>query len=591
MIGNAAEFTGKEEIVIGGAKDGRQFERTDKFTLSAWVQRKAGGLLMILARMNEQKDYRGMDFYLQDGRVGMHLVNKWPENAIKVEATDLLTNENAWHHVCMTYDGSSKAEGVHLYVDGVEAAKKVEQDGLKDTAESDQPLRVGSRTNTAKFNGLIDDVRVYDRALSLEEVNKLAFAPLRDIAKIPEARRNKNQKDDLLRYLRSHHGGELSEAERAAQKLKRERDQFETALPTVMVMDEAKPRPMHIHFRGEYDKPRDEVKPGTPAFLPALPAGQPNNRLGFARWIASEENPLTARVFANRIWEKFFGVGLVKTSENLGSQAEWPSNPELFDWLATEFVRQKWDMKAFQKMIMMSATYRQDTKVSPEIQARDPENRLLSHGPRFRMQAELLRDQALYVSGLLVEKLGGPSVRPYQPEGVWDETNVYGNLRNYKHDKGENLYRRTFYTIWKRTAAPPNVTIFDMPSREVCTVRRSRTNTPLQALTMMNDVTYVEAARALAVRAMKEGGATPAERLAFMFQLTTSRKPNENESAILLKGFNRRMEKYKGDAASAKKLLEQGDTPLDAKIDPVELATYTTSASNILNLDETITKE
>ncbi len=315
------------------------------------------------------------------------------------------------------------------------------------------------------------------------------------------------------------------------------------------------------------------------------------NRLGLAKWIVDPSNPLTARVAANRFWEKFFGTGIVKTSENFGSQADWPSHPELLDWLATDFVRTGWDMKAFQKMIVTSATYRQSSKVSPELVEKDPENRLLARGPRFRLQAETIRDQALYIGGELIEKVGGPSVRPYQPDGIWDEINVYGNLRNYKHDKGEGLYRRSMYTIWKRTCAPPQMLIFDAPGREICTVKRSRTNTPLQALTLLNEVTYVEAARLFAQRMMREGGETPEARIAAAFRRATCRAPTESELKVLVSGLEKRLEKYKADVDAAKKLIELGDAKCAAKRDPAELAAYTMTASIILNLDETITRE
>jgi hypothetical protein len=296
-------------------------------------------------------------------------------------------------------------------------------------------------------------------------------------------------------------------------------------------------------------------------------------------------------VAVNRFWEKFFGVGIVKTSGNFGSQADFPSHPELLDWLATEFVRLGWDMKAIQKEMVMSAAYRQSAKVTPELVERDPENRLLARGPRFRLQAETIRDQAMAIAGLLVEQIGGPSVRPYQPDGVWDEINVYGNLRNYKHDVGPGLYRRSLYTIWKRTSAPPGMTIFDMPSREVCTVRRARTDTPLQALALLNDVTYVESARVLAERMITEGGSTPEARIAWAFKRATARTPDEDEVAVLARGLASRIGRYKTDPAAAHKLISEGETKADPKIDPAELAAYTMTANVILNLDEVVTRE
>ncbi|MBI3878727.1 MAG: DUF1553 domain-containing protein [Verrucomicrobia bacterium] len=359
-----------------------------------------------------------------------------------------------------------------------------------------------------------------------------------------------------------------------------------------MVMKElAKPREARLLIRGQYDKPGDAVFAALPAVLPPMPVGSPTNRLGLAKWLVDPQHPLTARVWVNRQWEKFFGTGLVKTSENFGMQSEPASHPELLDWLATEFVRLKWDMKAMQKLIVMSATYRQSSKVTPALVERDPENRLLARGPRFRLPAEVIRDQALAASGLLVEKIGGPSVRPYMPEGVWDETSKYGDLRGYKHDTGDALYRRTFYTIWKRTAAPPTMLLFDSPSREICTVKRPRTNTPLQALALLNEITYVEAARALAQHMMTDGGATPAERIAWGFRRVTSRQPDAADLKVLTAGLEKRLVKYRAEAEAAKKLVALGESKPDAKLDPAELAAYTLTANVLLNLDEVVTKE
>ncbi|KAB2645420.1 MAG: DUF1553 domain-containing protein [Verrucomicrobia bacterium] len=359
----------------------------------------------------------------------------------------------------------------------------------------------------------------------------------------------------------------------------------------MIFQERAQPREAFILKRGEYDQPGEKVPRGLPAVLPPLPAGAPNNRLGLAQWLVSGEHPLTARVWVNRAWEKFFGTGLARTSENLGSQADWPSHPELLDWLATEFVRLKWDMKAMQKLIVTSATYRQSARVTPALLERDPDNLLLARGPRFRLSAESVRDQALAVSGLLVEKLGGPSVRPYMPAGVWDETSVYGDLRGYKAEAGEGLYRRTLYTIWKRTAAPPTMLLFDSPNREICTAKRSRTNTPLQALALLNEVTYVEAARRLAEQMLLAGGTTPEARVAWAFRRATARQPDAAELRTLTAGLTTRLARFQQDETAAQKLIAQGTSKPDPKLNPAELAAYTTAANIILNLDEVITRE
>jgi len=421
--------------------------------------------------------------------------------------------------------------------------------------------------------------------------------------KAEPARRTPEQARELTKFYRENTGNPAKKAEAALAAANKAREAAEQGVSTTMVMQEIpQPRVAHVLVRGEYDKPGDVVPRALPAVMPPLPAGAPNNRLGLARWLVSGEHPLTARVWVNREWERFFGTGLVKTSENLGSQAEWPSHPELLDWLAVEFARgssadrivrvtKPWDMKAMQKLIVMSATYRQSSRVTPEVLAKDPENRLLARGPRFRLGAEALRDQALAVSGLLVEKIGGPSVKPYMPVAVWDETSVYGDMRNYKEDTGESLYRRTLYTIWKRTAAPPSMMLFDSPSREICTVKRSRTNTPLQALTLLNEVTYIEAARSLAQRMIAEGGSKPEERIAWAFRLATCRAPRPDEVNVLAAGLAKRLARFRQSPAEAAKILAVGESKADARFNPVELAAYTSTANVLLNLDEVVTRE
>ncbi|PAW63568.1 MAG: hypothetical protein B9S36_04490 [Verrucomicrobiia bacterium Tous-C2TDCM] len=385
---------------------------------------------------------------------------------------------------------------------------------------------------------------------------------------------------------------------------KKQRADFEQSLPSVMVMKE-KPvaREAFVLNRGEYDRPADPVVRHLPAALPPLPEGAPQNRLGLAQWLVSGDHPLTARVWVNREWERLFGTGIVKTSENFGSQAEWPVHPELLDWLAVEFVSptllpavngkpaQAWDMKAMIKFLVMSNAYRQSSKVTPELVERDPENRLLARGPRFRLRGELVRDQALAVSGLMAPKVGGPSVRPYMPEGVWDETSRYGDLRNYRADAGDGLYRRSFYTVWKRTGAPPTMLLFDAPNRETCTPKRSRTNTPLQALALMNEVTFVEASRALAERMMREGGKTPEERLTTGYRLATSRRPDAETLLFLRDGFGSRLAEFQSQLDAAKALISQGASKPDPALDPSELAAYTVSANILLNLDRVISRD
>jgi hypothetical protein len=356
-----------------------------------------------------------------------------------------------------------------------------------------------------------------------------------------------------------------------------------------MVMEEmAKPRESFVLLRGAYDKPGEKVSRNVPANIRPLPEGVRNDRMALAKWLVDGGNPLTARVIVNRFWQLYFGTGLVKTVEDFGSQGEWPSHPDLLDWLATSFVSSGWDVKALQKQIVMSATYRQSSKAPAELMQRDPENRLLARGPRVRLPAETVRDQALFLAGLLVEKTGGPSVKPYQPKGLWSE--LTGGA-DYQRDTKEGLYRRSLYTFWKRTSPPPGMMNFDAAGRETCIVRENRTNTPLQALNLMNDVTFLEASRKVAERMMHEGGTTAEARIAYGFQMATARLPRQPEAEVLLASYRNQLDYFQTHREAALKMLAQGDAPRDEQLNPNELAAYANVASLILNLDETITKQ
>jgi hypothetical protein len=375
--------------------------------------------------------------------------------------------------------------------------------------------------------------------------------------------------------------------------LDKEKKDLEAVIPMTMVMaDLPQPRDTHILIRGAYNQKGEKVTAGVPAVFPPLPQDAPLNRLGLAQWLTDPKHPLTARVAVNRFWQQYLGRGLVKTAEDFGLQGEWPSHPELLDWLAVEFVDSGWDVKRLQKLIVMSATYQQASEVQPELLKRDPENLLAARGPRFRLDAEVVRDSALFLGGLLQEQIGGRSVKPYQPPGIWEAIGFQGSTtREYKRESGAALYRRSLYTFWKRTAPPPSLMAFDAPSRENCVARRARTNTPLQALVLMNDEQYVEAARNLAERMMTTGGATPAERLTFGFRLATSRKPTDKETEVLVRLYDKQLARFKATPEAANKLLAVGDSKRNAKHDAAEHAAYTMTANLILNLDETISKE
>ena len=378
------------------------------------------------------------------------------------------------------------------------------------------------------------------------------------------------------------------------QKLEKQKAEFQKTITSVMVMEDTdKPRPTFVLKRGRYEMPDTsrQLEPGVPASMPGLPTAAPRNRLGLARWLVSPDNPLTARVTVNRIWQHHFGSGLVKTAENFGIQGEPPSHPELLDWLATELIRNGWDVKAIHRLIVTSATYQQTSKVTPALVARDPENRLLARGPRFRLPAEIVRDNALAISGLLTGRIGGPSVKPYQPAGLWEELAGGAGEAPYVQEKGPGLYARSLYVYRKRTVPHPILATFDASTREVCQVKRSRTNTPLQALELLNDVTYVEAARQLAQLVLTKGGRTPDERITFAFRRALARPPTATELEVLKHGLERYSQGFKSNTQSAAQLIRHGESSLETKLDPIELAAYTSTASVILNLDETITLE
>jgi mono/diheme cytochrome c family protein len=422
-------------------------------------------------------------------------------------------------------------------------------------------------------------------------------ADIQKIVKLPRGKRNEEQKKQLRDYFIERAYAKapatLAPLRKQIADLEKKREQIDKEVPATLVFKERSTlKPAYILKRGEYDQRGEQVGRETPKFLPPLPKEASRDRLGLAQWLLSPEHPLTARVEVNRLWQHCFGTGLVKTTEDFGSQGESPSHARLLDWLAVQFRADGWDIKKMMKRLVMSATYRQSSRVTKDRLAKDKDNRLLSRGPRFRLDAEMLRDQALFVSGLLVEKVGGPSVKPPQPSGLWEAVGYTGsNTKNFVPDRGhEKVHRRGMYTFWKRTAPPPEMNTFDAPSRESCIVRRERTNTPLQALLLMNDPQFLEAARTLAERAMKEGGATPEARLTFLFRVTTARRPDAKEMTELTAAYKDHLATYTGDAAKAKQLISVGELKPDAKLNLSELAAWTMIANLLLNLDEVINK-
>lgn len=426
----------------------------------------------------------------------------------------------------------------------------------------------------------------------LKEESGAEWLELADALSLPADQRTPEHAAKLRAYFRQLHAPRWADIQAEIQKLKAEEKGINDAIPTTLVMEDSPTRrDAFVLVRGEYAKKGEKVEPTVPAVFPPLPEGLAPNRLALAHWLVDPAHPLTARVAVNRYWQQFFGTGIVKTAEDFGAQGEWPSHPELLDWLATEFVNSGWDVKAMQRLIATSATYRQSSKVSPELLHKDAENRLLARGPRFRMDAEMVRDNALFTSGLLVGKIGDQSVKPYQPSGIWEAVGyVTSNTANFKRDSGEALYRRSMYTFWKRTAPPPTMLIFDAPSRESCTVRRARTNTPLQALALLNDEQFVETARHLAERILVEGGSSVADRATFAFRLLTARMPDAEEISILDELHQKYVEQYRAEPESATKLLSVGESGRNESLDVAELAAWTMIANLLLNLDETVTK-
>jgi hypothetical protein len=564
------------------------FNYLDPFTLAAWIT-PASPDGAILSRTEDYFEGEGYGLYLVKGKLRLHIIKRWTDIGLRVE-TEKPVELNRRQHVIATYDGYRKSEGVRLYIDGRPRKLKVLFDDLNYPLGAKDPIRIGGGGGL-RFRGTIADVRVYKIALTPEQATVIPVAEtVNQIAAVPPVSRTAAQTSKLaFCFLDRFAPRRIRQARAAVLAARTERRKYFEGIQTVMVMQESpQRRDTFLLKRGAYDNPGEKVSPGVPGFLPPPHPEWPANRMGLARWLVDPGNPLTARVTVNRFWQMYFGVGLVKTVEDFGAQGEWPIHQDLLDWLASEFVASGWNVKALQKTIVMSATYRQSSRATPELLQKDPENRLLARGPRFRLPPEMIRDQALALSGLLVEQLGGPSVKPYQPPGLWQEL---AGGKGYVADHGAGLYRRSLYTYWRRTVAPPSMMIFDSPNRETCAVRETRTNTPLQALDLMNDVTYVEAARRLAERILTEGGRAAEDRVGWAWRLALARPPKPAETQVLL-GVLRQLEhSYKTNEGAAREILSEGESPRNRKLDACELASYTGVASLILNLDETVTKE
>lgn len=527
---------------------------------------------------------KGRELRLVDGEIEVRLSDRFPVYAAVVRTIGAKIRPGEWRHVAFSYAGGKRAAAVRVWVDGIEAALDVRFDGLQaEPAKKDFLVGADNAPDGARWRGDLRQVRGFPAAIDgatartefLASADELAVASSRRDALLAEAAATRD----------------LS-ARRTA--LWEEHLALRRSLPTAMVMEELPtPRPAHVLTRGNYDAPGERVESGVPeALLAPWPAGAPRNRLGLAQWLTQRDHPLVARVVVNRFWAQLFGTGIVKSLEDFGSQSEWPSHPELLDWLARDFVDGGWDVKAFFKRAVLSATYRQSSAVTPALLARDPENRLLARGPRVRLPAETIRDQALAISGLLAPRLGGPSVFPYQPESLYTGIVVGAAYPStvWTPSTGEDLHRRSLYTFWKRTVPHPAMIAFDAPDREFCTVRRSRTNTPLQALTLWNEPGLLEAARHLGGRMLRDGGSDDHARVAFAFRLATARVPRPEETRVLAGTLARLRVDFSTTPSDAAALLRIGATTVDASHPPAELAAAASVASMILSLDETITK-
>ena len=572
--GKAIAFDGEDWAKMPKVAD---FDRHQPFSLAFWLRvPEAYDRAVVVHRSKSWTDAgsRGYELLVEDGCLSFALVHFWPGNAVRVCAQRPLP-VGRWAHVALTYDGSSRAAGQAIYVDGRRCELAVIRDGLTRTIRGGgaDALTFAQRFRDRGLKGgAVDELHVFSRELTRPEVARLAGADGagsfdevvdRHLRLVSDAGKQKLQQlADARRAL-----GEVMDSQRE-----------------IMVMREmAGRRETYVRPRGSYLLRGEQVSPGTPACLPPMPANERRDRLALARWLTAPDHPLTARVVVNRIWQMHFGSGLVATSEDFGLQGAPPTHPRLLDWLARWFVDARWDLKALHRLIVTSATFRQSSAASAELRARDPHNELLARGPRYQLPAEMLRDQALWASGLLAERFGGAPVRPYQPAGLWQEKSG----QTYAASKGDDLYRRSLYTYWKRTSPPPAMMLLDASKRDVCVMRRQRTATPLQALVMLNDPQFVEPARVWAEGLVADGGDDD-DLLAAVFRRMTSRAPSPRERRILGAALAEQRQAYRAAPAAAAALCKVGSRPQTPDLDDAEVAAWTIVISTVMNFDEVV---
>lgn len=577
--------------VYADLKDVGVFRKSEAFSVGIWAyipKEMKDGVIFHKSNAERLYNFKGYHLFLKNNKLEITMAHTAPSNAItKLSLKDVPREK--WIQLTLTYDGSSRAEGFKLHLDGEEMPMETVIDQLyKDIifrSKSEPALQIGGWWRGLGFKGgKVDDIVVYNRDLTSFEIKIVAKkADWASISKKSVTELNENDKAVLKDYYFSAISSEVLEAQKQLQKQRTALSDSSEKIAEIMVMQEMpKPKITHLLHRGQYDALGEEVKPNTPKNILTFPANLPKNRFGLAQWLTNENHPLTARVAVNRFWQNFFGTGIVKTTEDFGNQGEMPSHPDLLDWLAVTF-RENWDVKKLNKLIVMSATYRQESKAIKEIRERDPENRLLSHGPANRLSAEMVRDNALAVSGLLNKKIGGKSVKPYQPEGLWEINNTH-----YTQDSSDAIYRRSLYVLVKRSVPNPTLGTFDAPSRSYCVVRRQKTNTPLQALVTLNDPTFIEAAKVMGESMARESDNKKA--IVNIYRKLTSKIPSDRELDLLINLQKAEYEQFKQNPEKTKGWIKTGFYKIDPTLDVATVAANAVVASTILNSDATITK-
>jgi hypothetical protein len=576
-------------------------ERTEPFSVELWINPNTiypdAGVFYHCEDI--RLGYKGYSLRLADNKLQFIIAHSYPQNSIQISTLAPMPVKK-WTQVTVTYDGSSKAAGAHIYINGKKAPISTDYDNLYKGILFEKDIHtygfagftLGQRNLLIPFkDGGIDELKIYNSELTPLEV-LYTNNPQEAAEVLMNAKQPVNTQYMQAFYMA--HFNARNKVLKAGLKAKwDQKNEILNKTQEIMVMgDLPKPRPTYLLTRGVYNAPERQVIPG--ALTSVLPFDKklPKNRLGLATWIFDKNNPLTARVFVNRIWQMHFGKGLVKTSGDFGNQGDLPSHPKVLDWLAVDFMEKGWDIKKLHKTIMMTATYKQSSVISKELAEKDPENILLARGARFRLSAEMIRDNSLAISGLLVDKLGGKSVYPYQPEGIWGELSNKSWRYNYLQEPGEGLYRRSLYTIWKRTSPPPSMLIFDAPERGECVVRRRATSTPLQALVLLNDPQHIEAARVLAEKILKETGNSPVnDKLDMSFRLITGRHPDATERGILSRFYAEELKRFRDKPGDALEYLSTGELKWDKNLRPAEIAALATVSNSIMNTDEGYTRK